>query len=199
MYLRREAYRAFIRMHNAAKVDGVNLQISSATRNFEDQKNIWNEQWENISTEIENNTIGSKSTSSTPTDLFKFKKILEFRSAPGTSRHHWGTDIDINRINTIFSNSRAEKNTREKIYNWLAKNAKFYGFCQTYSKLGDDRTTGYKEEPWHWSYVPLSKTLTQEYKSLIKPEDISGFFGDEYVADQDIINKYALSINPECL
>ena len=42
MYLRKETLDAFLKMQNAADLDGVNLKIASATRNFIYQKNIWN-------------------------------------------------------------------------------------------------------------------------------------------------------------
>jgi len=39
----------------------------------------------------------------------------------------------------------------------------------------------------------------EEYKNLIKDEDIKGFWGDEYVATFNLINDYVLSINPDCI
>jgi LAS superfamily LD-carboxypeptidase LdcB len=195
MYLLKEVSDAFILMREAAKKDGVDLRIASATRNFEDQKNIWNEQWEQMPVSDE-----QKLTENIPEELRRFRKILEFRSAPGTSRHHFGTDLDINRINPMFSEGKNDLAVRENIYKWLTKNARDFGFCQTYTPKGiRGRETGYNEERWHWSYIPLSRNFTAEYKRLIRPEDISGFLGDQYVASEDIINKYALSINPECL
>ena len=84
-------------------------------------------------------------------------------------------------------------------YQWLVKNAGAFGFCQTYRAKEIDRRTGYNEEKWHWSYLPLAKIFTQEYKRLIKNEDINGFLGDQYALGQDLVNQYALDINPECL
>ena len=45
-YLRKEVYQKFKEMHAAAKKDGINLQIVSGTRNFEEQKGIWERKWE---------------------------------------------------------------------------------------------------------------------------------------------------------
>lgn len=194
MYLLKETIDAFILMREAAKKDGVDLKIASATRNFEDQKNIWNEQWGQVPPPTEKEILEN-----IPDDLRRFRKILEFRSAPGTSRHHWGTDLDINRINPLFSTSQYDREIRENIYAWLVENAANYGFCQTYTpKTAGGRETGYGEERWHWSYVPLAKIFTEEYRTLLKPEDISGFLGSEFIASEDLINKYVLSINPEC-
>ncbi len=179
-YLRKETLEAFLKMREAASLSGVELNIASATRNFNYQKKLWNDKWS-----IKDNFDG----------LEKFKEILEWSAAPGTSRHHFGTDIDINNVNPPYFDSQKG----EKEYNWLVTNASQFGFCQTYNLKGNNRPTGYNEEKWHWSYLPLARNFTQEYKDLITEEDIKGFLGDEYVAGQNLINNYVLSINSECL
>ncbi|OGI65195.1 hypothetical protein A3A95_03915 [Candidatus Nomurabacteria bacterium RIFCSPLOWO2_01_FULL_39_18] len=194
MYLRKEAYGTFILMREAAKEDGIDLKIASATRNFDYQKNIWDEKWAELEV-----VDGKNIDQEIPDGLRRFKKILEFSSAPGTSRHHWGSDIDINRVNPLYAGSARDEIEREKIYAWLVKNAAQFGFCQTYTLKNEARKTGYKEERWHWSYLPLSKALTQEYKILVKNEDIKGFSGDEFVSTYDLVNNYVLAINPDCI
>jgi D-alanyl-D-alanine carboxypeptidase len=194
IYLRKETYYAFLNMHNAAKQDDIDLKIVSATRNFDYQKDIWNKKWSGAT------LVDGKNLSKSILDgRERFKKILEYSAAPGTSRHHWGTDIDINGVNPPYFNS--QKGKRE--YTWLVKNASIFGFCQTYNKKGaetpDGRKTGYNEEKWHWSYLPISRGLMQEYKNLIKEEDIKGFLGDEYAPNLNLINDYVLSINPDCV
>lgn len=179
MYLRKETLVAFMKMLDAANNENIYLKISSATRNFDSQKNIWNTKWSELKFE----------------PLYVFKKILEYSAVPGTSRHHWGTDIDINAATPEYFNGKL--GTSE--YQWLVKNAPLFGFCQPYNLKGTARPTGYNEEKWHWSYLPLAKTFTQEYKSLIKEEDITGFLGDENVLGQDLINDYVLGINSDCL
>ena len=44
-YMHKEAYAAFLKMHAAAKEDGIDLLIRSATRNFNYQKGIWEAKW----------------------------------------------------------------------------------------------------------------------------------------------------------
>ncbi|MEM1219183.1 MAG: D-alanyl-D-alanine carboxypeptidase family protein, partial [Bacteroidota bacterium] len=44
-YMHKEAYAAFLKMHAAAKKDGIDLLIRSATRNFNYQKGIWEAKW----------------------------------------------------------------------------------------------------------------------------------------------------------
>src|SRR3989344_2763339 len=168
----------------------IDLQIASATRNFDYQKDLWEKKWTGF-TIVE----GKDLSKSIPDGQERFKKILEYSAAPGISRHHWGTDIDINNANSAYF----ETTNGKKVYEWLVTNAPSFGFCQTYTIKGQERPTGYNEEKWHWSYLPLSQNFTEEYKRLIKDEDIKGFFGDEYSSQLNLINNYVLGINPDCL
>lgn len=189
MYLREETLDAFLKMQNAADKDNIDLKIASATRNFDYQKNLWNNKWTGVV------LVGGKNLAKIiPDGMERFKKILEYSAVPGTSRHHWGTDIDINNANPEYF----ETKQGEKVYDWMIKNAWAFGFCQPYTVKSTARPEGYNEEKWHWSYLPLSKTFTQEYKNLITDADIVGFDGDQYVTGQNLINNHVLSINPNC-
>lgn len=190
MYLRKETLSAFLEMQKAAIEDGVDLKIASATRNFIYQKKLWENKWSGF-TLVE----GKDLSKSIPDGLLRFKKILEYSSAPGTSRHHFGSDIDINDANPAYF----EKETGKKVYEWLTSNALRFGFCQPYNLKNENRPTGYNEEKWHWSYLPLARTFTEQYKNLVQTEDISGFLGSEYVPQLNLINDYVLGINPECI
>jgi LAS superfamily LD-carboxypeptidase LdcB len=189
-YLRKETLDSFIKMAEAAKKEGVDLQIVSAVRNFDSQKKIWDDKWNGITI-----VDGEKLNVSIPDGVARFKKILEYSAVPGMSRHHWGTDIDINMTVPYYFQTEAGK----KVYTWLVKNASTYGFCQTYNETGPFRLTGYKEEKWHWSYLPLAKDFTQRYQILITDTDIKGFAGDGYVKNLNLINDYVLGINSACL
>lgn len=190
IYLREEALNAFLEMADRALMDGIKLNITSGTRNFDYQKELWNKKWTGA-TLVEGKDLSKK----IPDGLERFKKILEYSAPPATSRHHWGTEIDISSVNPKFF----ETEEGQKVFMWLSTNAPLFGFCQTYNEKGDLRPTGYNEEKWHWSYLPLARGFTEEYKKLIKKEDIKGFDGDEYVKDLDLIENYVLGINPDCL
>jgi len=190
MYLRKETLNAFLKMRNIAKQDGIDLKIASATRNFDYQKNLWNNKWTGYTL-----VDGQDLSKSILDESERFKKILEYSAVPGTSRHHWGTDIDLNNANPEYFDT----SEGERVYYWLARNASSFGFCQTYALKSSIQATGYKEEKWHWSYLPLAKVFTQEYKNLITAENLKGFDGDVYVPEFDLINDYVLSINPDCL
>lgn len=190
MYLRKKAYEAFLKMKDVADKDEIDLKIASATRNFDYQKNIWNNKWSGVTI-----VDGQDLSITIPNGLERFRKILEYSAVPGTSRHHWGTEIDINGSIPLYFN----EGKGEKEYEWLAKNAYLFGFCQSYNLKGSNRPTGYNEERWHWSYLPLARIFMQEYKDLTEDEDIKGFDGDEYVPSLNLINDYVLSINPDCI
>ena len=191
IYLRKETLDAFLKMQEAALKDEITLQIASATRNFKYQKDLWEKKWNGVT------LVEGKNLSKTiPDGEKRFEKILEYSAAPSTSRHHWGTDIDINGASPEYFNSTKGKAE----YDWLVKNAPLFGFCQTYNKKGENgRVSGYKEERWHWSYLPLARNFTQEYKNLVKEEDIKGFLGEEYAPNLNLIDDYVLSINSACI
>ena len=114
---------------------------------------------------------------------------------PGTSRHHWGTDIDLN----AFINEYFERGDGLKLYNWMVANAASYGFCQPYTQKGPKRPDGYNEEKWHWSYLPLAKKLSDQAKQELKDAMISGFDGAEAAQAIGVVEKYVLGINQACL
>jgi LAS superfamily LD-carboxypeptidase LdcB len=180
IYIRKEVLTAFLKMEQTAKKTGVSLKIISGTRNFAHQKRIWNYKW------------NEKYKNIPP--LKRATKILEFSSMPSTSRHHWGTDIDlINLNNSYFSYGKGLKQ-----YNWLIKNASKFGFYQVYTSKKNGRT-GYNEEKWHWTYLPLSSIYLNFYNQKITIKDITGFKGAEFVNELQIINNYVNGINPNLL
>lgn len=176
IYLRKEAYSAFKDMFFDAKSCGINLQIISATRNFNYQKGIWERKWNR-----------SKYMGWQKVD--KALDILQYSSMPGTSRHHWGTDIDLNQLNNDYFKS----GEGAKIYNWLSQYGPEYGFYQVYTAMKDGRT-GYQEEKWHWSFIPLSTGFLIQYNELVQHADIANFKGAETAKEINAIGNYVNGI-----
>ena len=190
-YLHKETWKAFEKMYKAAKKDGVTLQIRSATRNFEAQKGIWEAKWTGKRLVEE----GENLAKTTPNPKKRALKILRWSSMPSSSRHHWGTDIDIN----AFENSYFEKGKGLKEYNWLVQHGPSFGFCQPYTPKGPERPDGYNEEKWHWSYIPLAKKLSDQASIRFTDAMIQGFEGAEAAKEIGIVQKFVLGINKECL
>lgn len=189
-FLHRATYAAFERMYAAALREGIELKVVSATRNFARQKQIWEAKWRGERT-LEGGETAPKAYPN-PTD--RALAILRYSSMPGTSRHHWGTDLDLVELN----NEYFAQGKGKRIYDWLLAHAAEYGFCQPYTPKGPERPEGYQEEKWHWSYLPLSKTLTQLAQTQLRNEAIQGFEGAEVAARIDVVGKYVLGINQAC-
>lgn len=181
IYLRNEVLLKFDEMYNAALKDSIKLLIISGTRSFNHQKYIWDRKWaKNIMKMDSISTI---------------KEILKYSSMPSTSRHHWGTDIDLNNL----QNSYFEKGEGKKIFDWLVKNAFKYGFHMTYDNQEESKRTGYKMEKWHWSYMPISEQYLLQFNQYIKYEDICSFKGSKFACheDIDIIKNFVNGINTD--
>lgn len=180
MYLQKETFQKFKEMHEAAKKDGVTLIIISGTRNFIEQKGIWEGKWVKFITSMDSLTAA--------------KKILLYSSMPTTSRHHWGTDIDINSLdNHYFTSGKGLKE-----YEWLKKNASKFGFCQVYTDKTASKRTGYEMEKWHWSYLPISSQYLKKYNELVSYKDITGFTGSYLAPKLRAIEDYVNGIEAIC-
>ncbi|APY09492.1 D-alanyl-D-alanine carboxypeptidase [Winogradskyella sp. J14-2] len=174
IYLNHLVYQAFLKMAKAAKKDSIDLKILSGTRNFYEQKAIWQRKW-NTFKDLE--------------PLERAKRILEYSSMPSTSRHHWGTDMDLNSLNNSYFNSGKGLKT----YQWLLEHAHSFGFYQVYTNKNNGRT-GYNEEKWHWSFVPLASNYLEFYNAHIKIEDISEFEGSQLAKNLHVIEDYVNGI-----
>ncbi len=190
MQMDTEAYEAFLRMHAAAKADGISLTIISAWRSFDRQKTIWEDKWNGrqaLSGNIRATGIADPAA--------RAREILRYSSMPGTSRHHWGTDIDINNLNNSYFST--DKGKQE--YEWLRNNAARFGFCQPYTSLGERNNMGYEEEKWHWSYMPVSGIYLNVYNQKVNISDLIGFDGFETAGALGVISSYVNSINKKCM
>ena len=85
---------------------------------------------------------------------------------------------------------------------WLDKNANKYGFYLVYTSNANRK--GFKYEPWHYSYAPISKQMLKEYKKLpiktiLLEEKLTGaeYFTDEVITAY--ISNNILDINPDLL
>lgn len=173
-YLRDEVYDAFKDMWKAAEKEGIRLTIISATRNRSYQSGIWNRKW--------NSFGGDENT--------RAERILQYSSMPGTSRHHWGTDFDLNNLeNHYFENGEGLK-----VYQWLQAHAHTFGFFQPYTKFNSIRDAGYREEKWHWSYYPIASKFQRAYTHIIDYNDLGGFDGHHHAERLDVINDYVNGI-----
>ena len=189
------AYESFIKMKEKASEENINIQLESAYRSFQRQKEIFEGKFNKFSNE-----------GMSPTEAIE--KIIEYSTIPGTSRHHWGTDIDIIDGNAIRPNSVLEAEHFSgsgpycKMKEWLNHHAESFGFVEVYTD--DSNRKGFKYEPWHFSYAPVSKPMLKEYRLLNLKEIMleEKILGVDYFTES-FIDKYTrdhiLDINPKLL
>jgi LAS superfamily LD-carboxypeptidase LdcB len=189
VYLRKNTYEAFLKMRDSAQKEGINLTIQSGTRTFYVQRYLWNLKFTG------KRSTGNAYIDQNLSDSIKASIVLEYSAMPGISRHHWGTDIDINSTTHKYFYSGKGKIVND----WLQKNASNFGFYQVYTPFGESRKTGFNVEEWHWTYKPESDRFTKSFKYVITYEDIIGFYGDKYAKSFKVIEDYVYGINPELL
>jgi len=170
IYLHKEVNKQFELMYKAALKDGIHLKIISGARNYYHQKSIWERKWENLSGD----------------SLQHLKNILQYSAMPMTSRHHWGTEVDLNSL----ENSYFEKGAGLKTYLWLVANAHKYGFCQVYNDKSINNRKGYEMEKWHWSYMPIAKKYLELYNTTISYDDLKGITGSHLAKRLMILEDY---------
>ena len=167
-------------MYEAAQKEGIKLTIISGTRNFDDQKRIWENKW------IKFSSLGDS--------ISIMKKILLYSSMPSTSRHHWGTDMDLISLESpYFENGQGLKE-----YKWLVEHAGKFGFCQVYDDKKETKRSGYELEKWHWSYMPLSSIYLKKYNELVNYSNINGFSGSKLAKKINVIDEFVNGINKKC-
>lgn len=174
-YLLKEVYDSLQKMIDAAHKAGIEFKVISASRNFDQQKAIWEKKW-----------MARKGQY--PKGLDRAKNILLYSSMPGTSRHHWGTDLDLNALDPkYFTQGKGQEE-----YDWLCRNAERYGFYQPYDANTD--RSGYQEEKWHWSFFPIAQQLTAQYLEKIQYTDLALFQGSEFAKELNVIQHYVNGI-----
>ena len=105
-------------------------------------------------------TVDRKKWLATPSKD-RLAEILKYSSLPGASRHHWATEVDFNSTNVadwLPGKSLAALGT------WLDSNASKAGLIRAYTP---GRKGGYNDEPWHFSYAPISVGLRNRYNHQV--------------------------------
>ena len=186
---------AFEKMVVAASKDGIKIEVVSAFRSFQRQKQIFEGKFKWFTEE-----------GLSPVDAIQ--KIIEYSTIPGTSRHHWGTDIDLIDANAPRPDSVLQARHFHgegpfcKFKEWMDKHAESFGFYEVYTDQAGRK--GFKYEPWHFSYAAVSIDLLKSYlkldlKGILEEEAVLGneHFTEDFI--RDYRNRHILDINPVLL
>ena len=172
--LRLEAHDDFLKMKKAAYSEGIDLKVISSYRSFERQEIIWERKYMRY----------TEDDSMPP--LKAIDKIIEYSTVPGTSRHHWGTDIDIvdgyRKVegDVLVPEKFGSGGPYADFKKWMDENSKEFGFFLVYTD--EPKRRGFKYEPWHYSYAPISKPMLTAFRrinilQLLRQEE---FYGSEH-------------------
>jgi len=148
--IRGEVYDAFKEMCKAANADGITLIVNSSYRDFESQKEIYED--------------------------YKDKNGIEYAdkyaARPNFSEHQTGLSLD------IFSPGYGMKTfENSKAFEWLSSNSYKYGFILRYPK-DKESITGYSYESWHYRY--LGKELAKKvYDSSLTFDEYYAYYLDK--------------------
>ena len=168
-----QAAAAFTLLQAEASEAGFELAIASSYRSYERQLAIFNGK---ASGQRAVHDHGGR-----PLDIAalapeaKLAAILRFSALPGTSRHHWGTDLDVYDAAAIPEGYQLQLDPAEvapggmfdALHCWLDErmaSGKSHGFYRPY---GEDRG-GVAVERWHLSYAPISRRC----EHLLQSEDL---------------------------
>jgi len=193
--LREEAHEAFMRMASEAKKSNIHIQVVSSYRSYEHQNRIWERKYKSNA----NNGM-------TPEN--NIKKIIEYSTIPGTSRHHWGSDLDIIDANVAQPSSVLQPRHFEEngcyrtLKVWMDQHANSFGFYLVYTDV--DSRKGFNYEPWHYSYKPLAQSYLKAYRdhdllNTIQSDAITGSTHFSKTFINAYLQEHILDINPALL
>lgn len=161
-----DAAAAFLQLAAKAKVQGIDLRLVSAWRGFSHQARIWQAKWRGERTvyDAQSQVVDLSKLSSTE----KTEAILLYSALPGTSRHHWGSDLDWYDAAAVPTDYRPQLLIEEyqhgpfqRAANFIAAHAAEFGFYAPYARYQG----GVAPEPWHLSFMPLARCCATQLTS----------------------------------
>ena len=159
--LQGEVWLAFRALQADAREAGFELAIASSFRSFSRQLAIWNGKASGARPVHDDQGRPVAMAELSPAE--QLHAILRYSAIPGTSRHHWGTDLDVYDAAAITDGYQLQLSPQEvavgglfdPLHCWLDERmaaGESRGFYRPYARdLG-----GVAPERWHLSYAALS-------------------------------------------
>jgi LAS superfamily LD-carboxypeptidase LdcB len=175
-FLHQQVLQDFLRLQAAARLDGFDLQIASAYRDYDRQLKIWNAKARGERQLLDDQEQPLDFNKLSPQEIIL--AILRWSALPGCSRHHWGSDIDVfdGRTQTIEQvkltpSECTPSGPAGALHEWLddrINNNEAFGFFRPYRT---DRG-GVAPERWHLSHYPISRRLVDVFTYSIFKRNI---------------------------
>ncbi|MFK3858455.1 M15 family metallopeptidase [Pseudoalteromonas rhizosphaerae] len=192
----------FMQLQNAARDAGFALTIASSFRNFERQALIWNAKFNGHRPVL--NKQQQPVDLASMTDIEKCHAIMLYSALPGSSRHHFGTDLDIFDKASVSDDYQLQLEPHEyqdngpfaALTKWLDSHLEKYGFYRPYQHdLG-----GVAPEPWHISHIVQSDILQQHQSLTVLADTInnSQLAGKAAILANlpQLYQRYVLNVSP---
>ena len=156
-----EAFRALQACANDA---GFQLSVASSFRSYERQLAVFNGKWSGERPVLDDHDRALVRQDYSAEEWLHL--ILRFSALPGTSRHHWGTDIDIfdpTRMPSGKSLQLVPSEYRiggmfEDLTQWLDELI-VANDCEGIFRPYDRARGGVSEQPWPLSYEPVASMV----------------------------------------
>jgi len=157
---------ALSRLQARGLQQGFDLQVVSGFRSYERQLAIWNAKASGERPLFDENDRPLAVAELSEEALLH--AILRFSALPGTSRHHWGTDLDVYDAAAVAPDYQVQLSTAEvtpsgvfgPLHEWLDVRIAA-GECESFYRPYDRDRGGVAPERWHLSYQPLAEECVQ--------------------------------------
>ena len=164
--LQQAAAEAFGKLQADARRAGFELAIASSFRSFERQLLIFNQKA--AGQRPVHDDFGRRVEMAELAPPQQLRAILRFSALPGTSRHHWGTDLDIYDAAAVGADYEVRLEPGEvapggvfdAMHCWLDERIaaeQSRGFYRPYT----EESGGVAPERWHISYAPLAEACAR--------------------------------------
>jgi LAS superfamily LD-carboxypeptidase LdcB len=183
--LHKDVLEPWQQLVDAARKAGFDLALASGFRSFDRQQQIWNAKMCGERAVLDDDGCILNVTSLSSLD--KIKRIMRWSALPGTSRHHWGTDVDVydraavpdDYCPQLMTNEYMDNGPFAPMSQWLKEfldKADSPAFMLPYI----EDNNGIKPEPWHLSYLPVAEQYQKMWSLTLL---------QKYLNESDIIGK----------
>ncbi len=170
--MQQQAADAFTRLRADAREAGHQLAIASGFRSFVRQAAIWNGKASGARPIHDDAGLPINSAGLSRRQLLH--AILRFSALPGTSRHHWGSDVDVYDAAAVDAGYAVQLTPQEVVaggcfdtfHCWLDERMaadESHGFFRPYAR----DTGGVAVERWHLSYAPVSVSCVGQLSAAV--------------------------------
>lgn len=198
--LHADAATAWAALVADASEAGFDLAIASSFRSCARQVAIWNGKVRG-ERPVHDDTGAPVNIGALP-DAGKVLAIMRFSALPGTSRHHWGTDLDVFDAGAVPANYTVQLSPQEvapggvfdALHVWLDERmaaGESHGFYRPYDR---DRG-GVAPERWHLSYAPVAQACA----GLLDATALAACWDGSHCSEPLLLKETVEALLPELL